>query len=208
MEKKVIEFLKENKETFISGEEISRKLKVSRTAVWKHIQSLKENGYEILAQPHFGYRLIGVPDRFLPDEITYKLKTKKFGKRIFSYVSTMSTNDIAYRLGEQSIQEGTLVVSEKQTKGRGRMGRHWSSPSKGGLYFSLILRPKITPSEAAKITLIASICIARVIRDMFGLAAAIKWPNDVYLGKDKIAGILTDMNAEMDEINFIILGIS
>ncbi|MFH1093278.1 MAG: biotin--[acetyl-CoA-carboxylase] ligase [Candidatus Omnitrophota bacterium] len=207
MEREIIEFLKDNKETYISGEEISRKLNVSRTAVWKHIQNLKENGYEIIAQPHYGYRLLGIPDRLLPDEIGYRLKTKIFGKRIFSYVSTTSTNDVAYMLAKQSMQEGALILSEKQTKGRGRMGRQWSSPSGGGLYFSLILRPKITPSEAGKITLMASICIAKILRDSFGLEAVIKWPNDVYVGRDKICGILTEMNAEQDGINFIILGI-
>lgn len=207
MEKKIIEFLKENKENFISGEEISLRLLVSRTAVWKHIQNLKENGYEIVAQPHYGYRLMGIPDKLLPDEISYRLKTKLMGKRIFSYVTTSSTNDVAYSLGEQSMPEGTLVLSEKQTKGRGRMGRQWASPPKGGLYFSLILRPKITPTEAGKITLMASICIAKVLRDNYEVEAVIKWPNDVYVGRDKICGILTEMNAEQDGIKFIILGI-
>ncbi|MCG2712980.1 MAG: biotin--[acetyl-CoA-carboxylase] ligase [Candidatus Omnitrophica bacterium] len=207
MERRIIEFLKENKETFISGEEISRKLKVTRTAVWKHIQNLKENGYEIVAQPHYGYRLAGIPDKLLPDEISYRLNTKIFGKRIFSYVSTTSTNDVAYMLAEQSMPEGALILSEKQTKGRGRMGRQWASPPGGGLYFSVILRPKITPTEAGKITLMASISIAKVIRDSFGLEAVIKWPNDVYIGREKICGILTEMNAEQDGINFIILGI-
>ncbi len=207
MEKKILEFLKENKENFISGEEISRNLKVSRTAIWKHIQNLKENGYEIIAQPHYGYRLNGVPDRLLPEEISYRLKAKIMGKRIFSYVTTTSTNDVAYMLAEQSMPEGTLVLSEKQTNGRGRMGRTWASPAKGGLYFSLILRPRITPTEAGKITLMASICTAKVLRDNYGIEAVIKWPNDVYVNQDKICGILTEMNAEQDGINFIILGI-
>ena len=207
MEKKIIEFLKENKETFISGEEISRKLKVTRTAVWKHIQNLKENGYEIIAQPHYGYRLMAIPDRLLPDEISYHLETKFLGKRIFSYVSTTSTNDVANMLAEQSMAEGTLIISEKQTNGRGRMGRHWSSPPKGGLYFSLILRPEITPTEAGKITLMASICVAKILRNSYGVEAVIKWPNDVYVQGEKICGILTEMNAEQDGINFIILGI-
>lgn len=207
METKIIEILKENKEAFISGEEISRKLKVSRTAIWKHIQNLKEIGYEIIAQPHYGYRLTGIPDKLLPDEISHHLKTKIIGKRIFSYVSTTSTNDVAYMLGEQSMPEGTLVLSETQTKGRGRMGREWSSPPKGGLYFSLILRPQITPTEAGKITLMASICVAKILRDRYSVEAVIKWPNDVYVAGNKICGILTEMNAEQDGINFIILGI-
>lgn len=207
MEKRIIEILKENKESFVSGEDLSVDLKVSRTAVWKHIQNLKELGYEIVAQPHLGYQLLSVPDKLLPDEIDYKLKTKFLGRKVFSYVSTESTNDIAYTLAEQSAPEGTMIISEKQTSGRGRLGRNWASPAKSGLYFSLVLRPNISPNEAGRVTLMASIAIAKTLREKYHLDALIKWPNDVYVGKEKICGILTEMNAEIDRINFIILGI-
>ena len=206
METKILKFLKENNHSFVSGEEISRKLQVSRTAVWKHIQHLKECGYEITAQPHLGYRLSGVPDRMLPDEIADGLATAVMGKKIISYASTTSTNDVASVLAEQGAREGTLVVAEHQTKGRGRLGRAWASPGNSGLYFSLILRPDIQPAEAGKITLMSAVGVAKVLRG-YGAAAAIKWPNDVYLDKEKVCGILTEMSAEQDLINFIVVGI-
>jgi len=207
MEIKIIKLLKENKNSFISGEEISRKLNVSRTAIWKHITHLRQCGYEISATPHNGYCLEKVPDKLLADEISYELKTKILGKKIYAYNSAESTNVIAYNLAEQSEAEGTLIVAEKQTKGKGRMGRHWVSPVGCGIYMSLILKPKISPVEAGKITLMSSVAVAKTIRNITGIAAVIKWPNDVYIGKAKVCGILTEMSAEMDMINFIIMGI-
>ncbi len=207
METKIIKLLKENKKSFISGEEISRKLNVSRTAIWKHISHLRHCGYEISASPHTGYSLDKVPDKLLPDEISYGLKTKILGKKIYAYNSADSTNSIAYNLAEQAVAEGTLIVAEKQTKGKGRMGRHWVSPQGSGIYMSLILKPKISPAEAGKITLISSVAVARTIRKITKLKALIKWPNDVYIDNAKVCGILTEMSAEMDMINFIIMGI-
>ncbi|MFH2138587.1 MAG: biotin--[acetyl-CoA-carboxylase] ligase [Candidatus Omnitrophota bacterium] len=206
METEILDFLKENNEFFVSGEDICKKLNVSRTAVWKHIQNLRKAGYDIAAQPHLGYRLENTPDAMLPDEIKYKLKTNKFGKKIIAYASITSTNDAAYTLAEQGAAEGTLVVAEQQTKGKGRMGRTWNSPHGEGIYGSLILRPEITPDEAGKITLMASVSIAQTIRQLTGLEAEIKWPNDILIGKDKICGILTEMSAEPDMVKFIILG--
>ncbi|MCP4649983.1 MAG: biotin--[acetyl-CoA-carboxylase] ligase [PVC group bacterium] len=207
METKVLNFLKDNRDFFVSGEDICRKLKVSRTAVWKHIQNLKRHGYEIVAQPHLGYRLEKIPDSLLPDEIVYKLKTKKFGQKVVSYASIGSTNDAAYTLAEQNAMEGTLVVAEQQTKGKGRMGRSWKSPHGEGIYASLILRPVITPEEAGKITLMAAVSIAKTIRQLSGLPAVIKWPNDIMIENEKICGILTEMSAELDMINFVVLGV-
>ncbi|MBU4304235.1 MAG: biotin--[acetyl-CoA-carboxylase] ligase [Candidatus Omnitrophica bacterium] len=207
METEILRFLKENCDTFVSGEEISHRLHVSRTAVWKHIQNLKENGYEILAQPHLGYRLLKSPDRMLPDEIGYGLKTDLIGKKIISYASTTSTNDIGCSLAEQCAAEGTVIISEEQTRGKGRQGRSWVSPKGAGIYFSVILRPGLSPAEAGKITLMASVAVSRAIRNSLGLNACIKWPNDVYIGSEKVCGILTEMNAEQDAVNFIVLGI-
>ncbi|MFH1062651.1 MAG: biotin--[acetyl-CoA-carboxylase] ligase [Candidatus Omnitrophota bacterium] len=207
IETKIIELLKESKNSFVSGEEISRKLNVSRTAIWKHITHLRQCGYEISATPHTGYCLDKVPDKLLADEIRYGLETKVLGRKIFAYNSAASTNTIAYSLAEQLEAEGALIVAEKQTKGKGRMGRHWVSPQGSGIYMSLILKPKISPAEAGKITLISSVAVAKTIRKITGLAAVIKWPNDVYIGKSKVCGILTEMSAELDRINFIIMGI-
>jgi len=207
MEAKIVKFLKEHNHCFVSGEDISRKLNVSRTAVWKHIQHLKECGYEITAQPHLGYQLSAIPDLLLPDEISDNLDTEIMGKKIIAYASTTSTNDAAALLAENGSREGTVVVAEHQTKGRGRLGREWVSPGNTGLYFSLVLRPDISPAEAGKITLMIAVSVARVLRDSYGVAAAIKWPNDVYLDNEKVCGILTEMNAEQDLINFVIVGI-
>lgn len=206
METKILNLLKENSDSFLSGEEISRQLYVSRTAVWKHIQHLKDAGYEIIAQPHLGYRLQAVPDKMLPDEIGYNLNTKIFAKKIISFSSTTSTNDVAYKLAEQGQDEGALVVAEEQSRGRGRMERKWLSPPGVGIYASLILRPKITPIEAGKITLMGAVSIAKIIRKLYGITALIKWPNDVFIENEKICGILTEMNAEQDLIKFVILG--
>jgi len=207
MEAKILNFLRENRQSFVSGEEISHKLNVSRTAVWKHIHNLKEIGYEILAQPHLGYKLLNIPDRMLPDEITCGLNTESLGQKVICYTKIPSTNDRAYTLAEQSAAEGTLVIAEEQTQGRGRLGRPWVSPDHDGIYASLILRPEITPAEAGKITLTSSVSIAKTIRNLYGIAALIKWPNDVLIDNEKICGILTEMSAEQDIIKFIILGI-
>lgn len=206
METKILNFLKENKNTYISGEDICRRLKVSRTAVWKHIQHLKEIGYEIMAQPHLGYQIISIPDKMLPDEISDGLQTKFFGKKIISYNSTASTNDIAYNLAEQKAQEGTLVIAEEQLKGKGRLGRNWVSPQGKGIYATLILRPQLAPNEAGKITLMAAVGIAKAIRSYTGLDSLIKWPNDILVDNEKVCGILTEMSAEQDLVNFVILG--
>ncbi len=207
METKILKLLKEHSDTFLSGEDLSRKLKVSRTAIWKHIQNLKELGYEIIAQPHLGYRLTSIPDSLLPDEITYKLKAKRLASKVISYKSTDSTNNVAMLLARQGSEEGLLVISEEQTGGRGRLGRHWTSPKNSNIYMSLVLRPRIQPAEAGRITLMSAVSIAHTINRFVGLPAKIKWPNDIYLDRDKVCGILTEMSAELDRINFIVLGI-
>ena len=206
METKVLNFLKKNTDGFVSGEDICRKLNVSRTAVWKHINNLRKVGYEIAAQSNLGYKFAKAPDVMLPDEIAYNLKTKLLGKRILAYASIGSTNVAATALAEQGAIEGTVVVAEEQTKGKGRMGRTWSSPRGKGIYASLILRPDVTPTEAGKITLMAAVSIVHTIRRVLGVKAVIKWPNDIFISGDKICGILTEMNAETDRINFIVLG--
>lgn len=206
METRILNFLKKNKDGYVSGEDICKKLKVSRTAVWKHIQNLRKVGYDICAQPHLGYRIESAPDVLLPDEITYGLRTKKIGQKVIAYASLGSTNVTATVFAEQEAKEGTVVVAEHQSKGKGRMGRVWESPRGEGIYASIILRPKVTPAEAGKITLMAAVSICETIRRVTGLPALIKWPNDVYIEGSKVCGILTEMNAETDRVNFIIIG--
>lgn len=206
MEDDILGILKETGTGFVSGEEFSKKLGVTRASIWKHMESLRKIGYDIEAQPHLGYRLIDVPDKLLPHEITWNLKTRFVGKKVYSYGKIDSTNDMAYHLAEEGAAEGVVIIGEQQLKGKGRMGRHWVSP-KGGIYFSIILRPKMMPTEVSKLTLIAAVSVAETLRDATGLNCLIKWPNDILIGRNKICGILTELKAEQDATNFVILGI-
>jgi BirA family biotin operon repressor/biotin-[acetyl-CoA-carboxylase] ligase len=206
MQEKIIEFLKK-KQDYVSGEEISQRLKISRQALWKHIQELKEIGYDIVAVPHLGYQLVSSPDRLFPSEITRHLNTKFIGKKIYYFDSVASTMDIAVELGLKGSPEGALILAETQSKGRGRLGRIWSSPKYKGIYLSLILKPQIMPNQASILTLLAAVGICEAIKEIIGLDTQIKWPNDILIHNKKLAGILTELNAEMDEVRFIVIGI-
>jgi len=203
----VLDFLRENQGHYISGEEISRKLKVSRSAVWKEMQYLRDLGYVIEAQPHMGYRLSSIPDKMFADEIAYGLKTKFIGKKIFSYDTLDSTNDAAFKLGEQGMEEGVCVFAESQKKGRGRLGREWVSPKSKNLILSMLLRPSLPPTEASKITLAAAVSVIQAVRKTTGKTLGVKWPNDIVCGHKKVGGILTEMSAEVDRVNFVVVGI-
>ena len=207
--KNLLLYLKENWNTWISGETLSRKLDVSRAAVWKHVKTLRENGYTIDSSRKKGYLLNGVPDLLLEEEIIDGLKTKIFGKKQIVYLQeTESTNIIAKNLAvADSVPEGALVTAESQTFGRGRRGRTWISPYTKGIYASLILRPFISPREAPKITLFTAVAVAEALICLANIDAKIKWPNDILIGKKKIAGILTEISLEMDVINYIIVGL-
>lgn len=204
---RILELFRKNKDAFLSGEEVSRSLGISRQALWKHIEKLRETGYVIEAVPHLGYKLMQVPDKILVPEIRWNLKTNLIGKEIHFYESVGSTNDIAYELAEENAPEGTVVIANEQTKGKGRLGRTWVSPSKGGIYLSSILRPDILPNEVSKITLVAAVSAVTAIRKFSGLDALIRWPNDILVSDRKAGGILTELKAEMDRVNFVILGI-
>ncbi|MBL7068842.1 MAG: biotin--[acetyl-CoA-carboxylase] ligase [Candidatus Omnitrophica bacterium] len=206
MEEEILKVLKESQNGYVSGEEFSKRLGVTRASIWKHMESLRNIGYDIEAQPHLGYRLVGVPDKLLAHEIMWNLETKIIAKKIYSYETIDSTNDRAYKLAEEGAEEGTVVVAERQSKGKGRMGRRWSSP-KGGVYLSLILRPKLMPTEISKLTLVAAVSVAQTIRSATGLQPLIKWPNDILIGRNKLCGILTELKAEQDLTAFVILGI-
>lgn len=206
MAKDVLDFLKAQ-DGFVSGEEISRNLKISRTAVWKHITRLRTEGYLIEAVPHLGYRIISIPDKLLPEEISYQLNTKVIGQSLFYYETLGSTMDTAFELGLKGFPEGTVVFAESQTKGRGRLGRSWFSPKEKGIYLSLLLRPEFLPQEAPKITLMTAVSISEAIKKITGLSVLIKWPNDIVVGGKKLAGILTELDAEADKIKFINIGI-
>ena len=207
MDDKILNIFRSSNGEFISGEEISEKLKISRAAVWKHIEQLRKEGYEIVGEPHVGYRLTGTPDKLIPEEISHKLGTKIIGKKIYSYETTDSTMDVAHRLAQSGSREGTVIFSEGQSKGRGRMGREWLSPKGKGIYLSLILRPDVSPADAPKITLMSAVAVANTIRKATHLGALIKWPNDILINNRKVCGILTEMSAEINTVKYIVLGI-
>ncbi len=202
----ILYFLKDKKGEYISGEYLSKRLSLSRTAIWKQIQTLKSQGYKIDASPRLGYRLCFVPDLLLPAEIRYKLSTKILGKEIHHFKEVESTNDVAKDLAIRGAPEGTIVVAEVQMRGRGRLDRGWFSPP-GGIWISLILRPSMSPADIPKITLMTSVAVAKAISEVTGLGVKIKWPNDILLDGKKVAGILTEMGAEADRLNFVVVGI-
>jgi len=207
LDEKILNVLRNNTDSHVSGEELCKLADISRAAIWKHIEKLRGEGYDIEASPHLGYRLIGIPDSLIPDEIKWKLKTKLIGKSVISYRKVDSTNAIAYELAEKGMKEGTVILAEEQVLGKGRQGRRWISPSKGGIYLSCILRPGITPNEIPKMTLLSAVAVAKSIRLCTALSAMIKWPNDILVNNRKVCGILTEMKAEQDMVGFIIIGI-
>lgn len=207
MDDKILSIFKTHAGSYISGEQLSRRLGITRAAVWKHIEDLCRHGYQIEAQPHLGYKLRGLPDRLFADELKWQLNTKIIGKRIYSFNIADSTNTIAYQLAEKGLPEGSVVTAEGQRKGKGRLGRSWISPKSKGIYISFILKPDIMPNQASQITLIAAVATTKAIRHVTGLSTLIKWPNDILINGKKVCGILTEMNAELDKVNFIILGI-
>ena len=199
--------LREQHGTYVSGEELSRRSGVSRAAVWKQIEKLRDEGYQIAAQPHLGYRFIAAPDRLIAEELQWRLATKVIGRKISSYSTTDSTMDLAHRLVASGEPEGHVVVAEAQSQGRGRLGRTWQSPAGQGIYASVILRPKIAPTAAPLLTLLAAVATVEAIHRTTGLAAQIKWPNDVMIRERKVAGILTELTTELNRIRAAILGI-
>lgn len=204
----VLELLKQDKGQWLSGQALCGRLGISRSAVWKQICALKESGYTIDSSTRKGYRLLSEPDVLLPDAIRSGLKTRFLGRGRIHYRSEVdSTNNLAKELAGRGANEGTLAVAEKQLKGRGRRNRSWYSPEGDGLYFSMILRPALHPTEAHKLTIIAAVALAEAVNKTTELNAGIKWPNDLLIEGRKIAGILTEINADPDHIDYAVLGI-
>ncbi|MDD4908291.1 MAG: biotin--[acetyl-CoA-carboxylase] ligase [Candidatus Omnitrophica bacterium] len=206
MNEKILNLLR-NSNDYVSGEEISHRLGVSRQAFWKHIQDLKGMGYDIEAVPHLGYRLVSLPDRLFASEIERGLDTKFMGRKIYYFDSSSSTNDIAMQLASKGAPEGTIILSESQTKGRGRLDRAWISPKYKGIYLSFILKPDILPKDAPILTLLAGVSACEALKEVCGVDSLIKWPNDILAQNKKIGGILTELSAETDEIHHIVVGI-
>src|SRR3989338_3167992 len=206
MLERIIHYLK-TAEGYLSGEEISRHLKISRAGIWKYMQELRRAGYEIIAVPHLGYRLLSSPDKLIPAEIQSGLKTKILGQRVEYFDSIASTMDAAFQLGVEGAAEGTVVCAESQTKGKGRLGRSWVSPKAKGIYMSVILRPSLPPTDVAQLTLLSAVALCEAIERCCQIPVKIKWPNDILVGNRKIAGILTELSAEMDRVRFVAIGI-
>ena len=192
----------------VSGAELSHRLGVTRAAIWAHIEELRSLGYDIAASPHQGYRLQSVPDLLHADDLMALLpQAKVIGRDIRVFEVTSSTMDVAEKLARDGVREGVVVFAEAQTKGRGRLGRVWLSPSRKGLWFSVLLRPDLRPQAATQLTVAAAVALVRAFREIAGVAPEIKWPNDVLIGGKKVAGVLTELSAELDQIKHLILGL-
>lgn len=203
----ILRLFRQRGERFVSGEELSQSLGVSRTAVWKQIKLLRDLGYVIEATPSRGYRLASTPDTLIPAEIQSALDTRLVGREVVYFQETDSTNVRAHELGEAAAPEGTVVVADHQVAGKGRRGRQWVSPPGVNLYTSVLLRPDIFPRFATQLTFVSAVAVARAIEDVTALKPRVKWPNDVLIGGKKVAGLLNEMSSETESINYVILGI-
>jgi BirA family biotin operon repressor/biotin-[acetyl-CoA-carboxylase] ligase len=205
---KVLEVL-ESKDEPVSGEHISRMLGISRSAVWKHVKELNSMGYEISASRKEGYRLTRKSNRLLPYEVHKHLRTSIIGKKMRYFESTPSTTWIGRQLGREGNarkMHGMVIIAEEQTGGIGRLGRSWVSPA-GGVWITIVLKPAIPIDRVFMVTMAASVAVARAIRKEFELGALIKWPNDIFIGDRKVAGVLLELSAEADEIHYCLLGL-
>jgi BirA family biotin operon repressor/biotin-[acetyl-CoA-carboxylase] ligase len=204
-EELVLAFLAEAGDEFVSGEAISDKLGLSRAAVWKHVSALRAQGYRIDAVPARGYRLVEIPDRLGPLELRPLLATREVGQVLHCHDELPSTSDRAKELAEEGAAHGEVVIAERQTAGRGRRGRAWASPAGKNLYLSVVLRPDLPPHRATELTLVSSVALCEAAREA-GAEAAIKWPNDVLVAGRKVAGILTEMAADPDRVQWVVVG--
>jgi BirA family transcriptional regulator, biotin operon repressor / biotin---[acetyl-CoA-carboxylase] ligase len=203
----ILSLLRGQKKAHISGEAISQALNISRSAVWKQISSLRASGYKISAEPSKGYTLDASPDTLNPSEIRLGMKSRLVGRRILSLPEAVSTNASAFRLAEEGAEEGTTLIADFQSGGKGRLGRVWASPQGVNLYCSIILRPPIKPVAAPQLTFLSVVAVARTIERLTDLKPRIKWPNDILVEGRKVAGLLNEMSAETDKVNFVVLGI-
>ncbi|RSD26519.1 biotin--[acetyl-CoA-carboxylase] ligase [Mesobacillus subterraneus] len=205
--KKLIDAFTNNESEYLSGQHLADIAGCSRTAVWKHIEDLRSEGFEFEAVRRKGYKIVSIPDQMTADKINLGLKTAFLGRNLHYHDSIESTQKLAYQLAYNHAEEGTVVIAEEQTAGRGRMDRKWHSPKYTGIWMSLILRPKIPIPKAPQLTLITAVGVVQAIEEVAGLLPEIKWPNDILINGKKITGILTELQAEADRINSIIIGI-
>lgn len=206
MKTQILKLLRESQD-YISGQELCEHFGVSRTAVWKAIRKLEEEGYVIEAIRNKGYRITDYPEKLSQEELGSLLKTKWAGKNIKYFQEVDSTNTTAKQFAEEGVEHGTLVVADRQKSGRGRRGKAWESPSGTGIWMSIILKPTMNPSHASMLTLVMALSVVRACKEITGLEGQIKWPNDLVINKKKICGILTEMSAQVDYINHIVVGV-
>ncbi|MFK7695729.1 biotin--[acetyl-CoA-carboxylase] ligase [Paenibacillus sp. HJGM_3] len=207
MNDRILAIFEQHADEFVSGEQLSEMLQCSRTAIWKHIQALKEAGYEFEAVSRRGYRLLRQPDRWSAVKLLAALKTRTMGRRLKLLDEVDSTQTVAHQLALEGADEGTLVVAEQQLAGRGRMGKAWHSPKGKGIWMSLVLRPTIPMHFTPQLTLLTAVAVCRAIRKLAGVPAAIKWPNDILIEGRKVCGILLESVAEDERLRYVIAGI-
>jgi BirA family biotin operon repressor/biotin-[acetyl-CoA-carboxylase] ligase len=203
----ILSLFRRNLGEFVSGREISAELNVSRAAVWKQVEMLREHGYEIEAQRSRGYRLLSGPDVLLAAEVERGLQTRIVGCSLFCLETLDSTNAKVRQLAEAGAADGTVVIADRQSAGRGRLGRRWESPPSVNLYCSILLRPQIPVQQAPQLTFLSAVAVAETLNHLYQLSARVKWPNDILVGGAKIAGLLNEMNAETEQVHFVVLGV-
>ena len=192
---------------YVSGQELCERLGVSRTAVWKNIRALQEEGYEIEAVTNRGYHLKAVPDTIAAEEVGSLLKTERMGREIRYFSRIGSTNQYAKKIAEEGAPDGTLIIADEQTDGRGRSGRSWVTPPKEAIAFTLLLRPTLMPDRISMVTLVMGMAVVRAVNALYDVSAGIKWPNDAVIGGKKLCGILTEMSAEIGKVHYIVIGV-
>lgn len=203
----LLTLLAENATIVVSGARIAREIGVSRSAVWRWVQRLRGLGVKVKGQPHTGYFLEKMADILTPDMLRQQLKGSLFGKHIYHFFKTDSTNRVAMELGFADTPEGAVILAEEQTAGKGRAGRNWHSERATGIYVTLLLRPKLAPVQAPLLTMMAGISAHTAVQAASGLPVDLKWPNDLLIGGKKVGGILTEMHAETNSVRFVIVGV-
>ena len=203
---KILSFLKSHKSEYLSGQDLSDVLKISRVAVWKHIKKIRTLGYTIESKQKRGYRFMKTTKQLLPWEISAKLKTKYIGKRIYYFEETDSTQNFALQIAQNKKENGTIIIAQKQTGGKGRLNRKWISP-KGGIWFSIILHPNFTIEESVLLPIVTAIALSNAIQKSLKIKTNVKWPNDITLKRKKVAGIIIDASFQSNVIENIIIGV-
>lgn len=204
---RLLGLLVDNAMVVVSGAKIARQIGVSRSAVWRWVETLRRLGVKIKGHPKTGYQLEKTPDILVPQILQPRLKGTQFGRRIHHFFKIDSTNTVALRLAAEGEPHGALVIAEEQTAGRGRLGRTWYSEKTSGLYLSLILRPELAPQQAPLLTLVAGLAARDAVVKVTGLAVDLRWPNDLLTGGRKFCGILTEMQAEAQRIHYVVVGL-